>query len=191
MKILIAGGGTGGHLFPALAVAEALRERDPANRVVFVGSRRGLESRFVAREGYELQMIDAGALKGRGLMGKARSLAALPRSLVQSWNLLRSVRPDMVLGVGGYASGPVVLAAWAGGYRTAIHEQNTFPGLSNRILGRVVDRVFLSFAVSAAHFPRGKTILTGNRVRKRLQQAGAGPRREEGKDFTLFIFGGS
>ena len=187
----MAGGGTGGHLFPALAVAEALRERDPANRVVFVGSRRGLESRFVAREGYELQMIDAGALKGRGLMGKARSLAALPRSLVQSWNLLRSVRPDMVLGVGGYASGPVVLAAWAGGYRTAIHEQNTFPGLSNRILGRFVDRVFISFAVSAAHFPRGKTILTGNPVRKRLQQAGAGSRREEGKDFTLFIFGGS
>jgi UDP-N-acetylglucosamine--N-acetylmuramyl-(pentapeptide) pyrophosphoryl-undecaprenol N-acetylglucosamine transferase len=191
MKILIAGGGTGGHLFPALAVAEAFKKRDPGNQIVFAGSRRGLESKFVAREGYELRTIDAGALKGKGVMGKLRSLAAIPNGLWQSWSLLRSVRPALVLGVGGYASGPVVLAAWAAGYRTAIHEQNSFAGLSNRILGRFVDRVFISFEGSADHFPRSKTVLTGNPVRKRLQQGSAPSCREEKKDFTLFIFGGS
>jgi UDP-N-acetylglucosamine--N-acetylmuramyl-(pentapeptide) pyrophosphoryl-undecaprenol N-acetylglucosamine transferase len=191
MKILIAGGGTGGHLFPALAVAEAFKERDRSNRIVFAGSRRGLEAKVVAREGYELKTIDAGALKGKGVRGKLRSLAAIPNSLWQSWMLLRSVRPELVLGVGGYASGPVVLAAWAAGYKTAIHEQNSFAGLSNRILGRFVDRVFISFEGSAAHFPRSKTVLTGNPVRRRLRRGSAASLQGEKREFTLFIFGGS
>jgi len=172
-------------------VAEAFRERDRSNRIVFAGSRRGLESRIVAREGYELETIDAGALKGKGIGGKLKSLAAVPNSLWQSWKLLRSVRPDLVLGVGGYASGPVVLAACAAGYRTAIHEQNSFAGLSNRILGRFVDRVFISFEGSAAQFPRAKTVLTGNPVRRRLRPGDAVPSPGKEKDFTLFIFGGS
>ena len=125
---MIAGGGTGGHLFPALAVAEAFKERDPANRMVFVGSRRGLESSVLAREGYELKTIEAAAWKGKKLGGKLGSMMAMPRSLGQSWRLLHSFRPDLVLGFGGYASGPVVLMAWAWGYKTAIHEQNAFPG---------------------------------------------------------------
>ena len=191
MKILIAGGGTGGHLFPALAVAEAFREKDPGSRIIFVGSRRGMESKVVDREGYELKTIEAAALKGRGLGGKLTGLMALPKSLGQSWKLLRSVRPDMVLGVGGYASGAVVLTAWAMGCKTAIHEQNSFPGLSNRILGRFVDRIFISFENSAAHFPRQKTVLTGNPVRKRLRQGFPAARQPGRGEFTLFIFGGS
>jgi UDP-N-acetylglucosamine--N-acetylmuramyl-(pentapeptide) pyrophosphoryl-undecaprenol N-acetylglucosamine transferase len=191
MRILIAGGGTGGHLFPALAVAEAFREKDPGSRIIFVGSRKGMESRFVGREGYELKTIESAALMGKGLGGKLAGLLAIPRSLGQSWKLLRSVRPDMVLGVGGYASGAVVLTAWAMGYKTAIHEQNSFPGLSNRILGRFVDRIFISFEGSAAHFPRQKTVLTGNPVRKRLQRPSPGARQREKGGFTLFIFGGS
>jgi UDP-N-acetylglucosamine--N-acetylmuramyl-(pentapeptide) pyrophosphoryl-undecaprenol N-acetylglucosamine transferase len=191
MKVLIAGGGTGGHLFPALAVAEAFRERDPENRIVFVGSQRGLETSLVAREGYELKAIEAAAWKGKGIGGKLMSLLAIPRSLWQSRRLLRSVRPDLVLGVGGYASGPVVLTAWAMGFRTAIHEQNSFPGLSNRILGRVVDRVFISFENSGDHFPRRKTVLTGNPVRKKLRRVKEDSREPGEKEFTLFIFGGS
>jgi UDP-N-acetylglucosamine--N-acetylmuramyl-(pentapeptide) pyrophosphoryl-undecaprenol N-acetylglucosamine transferase len=191
MKVLIAGGGTGGHLFPALAVAEAFRERAPENRIVFVGSRRGLEASLVAREGYELKAIEVAALKGRGMGGKLVSLLAIPKSFWQSWRLLRSVQPGLVLGVGGYASGPVVLAAWAMGFRTAIHEQNSFPGLSNRILGRFVDRVFISFEGSGAHFPRPKTVLTGNPVRKKLQWAKGNSYQPGEKEFTLFIFGGS
>jgi UDP-N-acetylglucosamine--N-acetylmuramyl-(pentapeptide) pyrophosphoryl-undecaprenol N-acetylglucosamine transferase len=191
MRVMIAGGGTGGHLFPALAVAEAFGERDPASRIVFVGSRKGLESRVLAREGYDLQTIDSAALKGKKWGGKLTSLIPVLKSLGQSWKLLHSFRPDLVLGFGGYASGPVVLAAWAGGYRTAIHEQNAFPGLSNRILGRIAGRVFLSFERSAGHFPPSKAVLTGNPVRKMIRQGKAYPLpKEEGK-FVVFIFGGS
>jgi UDP-N-acetylglucosamine--N-acetylmuramyl-(pentapeptide) pyrophosphoryl-undecaprenol N-acetylglucosamine transferase len=191
MKVLIAGGGTGGHLFPALAVAEAFRERDPETQIVFVGSRKGLEASLVARQGYELKAIEVAAWKGKGVVGKLGSLLAIPKSLCQSWRLLRSVQPGLVLGVGGYASGPVVLAAWAMGFRTAIHEQNSFPGLSNRILGRFVDRVFISFEDSGAHFPRRNTALTGNPVRKKLRRASGASQDQGEKDFTLFIFGGS
>jgi UDP-N-acetylglucosamine--N-acetylmuramyl-(pentapeptide) pyrophosphoryl-undecaprenol N-acetylglucosamine transferase len=191
MRIIIAGGGTGGHLFPALALTEAFKGRDPANEILLVGSQKGLETRLVAEAGHPRRTIEAVSLKGKSFWGKVRALIAVPKSLCQSWGLIHSFRPDIVLGVGGFASGPVVLAAWAMGYRTAIHEQNAFPGLSNRILGRFVDQTFISFAGSARHFPRQRSILTGNPIRKRIrQQAGE---REGGmkSEFTLFIFGGS
>ena len=191
MKIIIAGGGTGGHLFPALALAEAFKDREPQNEILFVGSRKGLEASIVTREGYPFKTIEVASLKGRTLGQKIRSLMALPRSLGQSRRLIHSFRPDLVLGVGGYASGPVVLTAWAMGYRTAIHEQNAFPGLSNRILGRFVDRVFLSFAGSARHFPQQTAILTGNPVRRRMRRQESMKKRGPESKFTLFIFGGS
>lgn len=188
---MIATGGTGGHLFPALAVAEAFKERDPANQIVFVGSRRGLESTVLAREGHELKTIESAALKGKNWAGKLISLMAVPKSLGQSWGLLHSFQPHLVLGFGGYASGPVVLTAWASGYKTAIHEQNAFPGLSNRILGRVADRVFLSFQNSAQHFPQSKILLTGNPVRRKIRKENAVSVPSTGAKFTLFVFGGS
>jgi UDP-N-acetylglucosamine--N-acetylmuramyl-(pentapeptide) pyrophosphoryl-undecaprenol N-acetylglucosamine transferase len=191
MRIIIAGGGTGGHLFPALALTEAFKDRDPKNEILLVGSRKGLEASIVAREGYTLRAIEVVSLKGKSFWGKVRGLVAVPRSLVQSGRLIHSFRPDMVLGVGGYASGPVVLTAWALGYKTAIHEQNAFPGLSNRILGRFVDRAFISFQVSARHFPRKKAVLTGNPVRKRMHRRGIVERSGPESKFTLFIFGGS
>ena len=156
-----------------------------------MGSRRGLEASLVVRQGYELKAVGAAAWKGKGVGGKLGSLLAIPKSLWQSWRLLRLVQPGLVLGVGGYASGPVVLTAWAMGFRTAIHEQNSFPGLSNRILGKFVNRVFISFKDSGAHFPRGKTALTGNPVRKELQRARGTSQDPGEKEFTLFIFGGS
>src|SRR5512135_1559442 len=113
MKILIAGGGTGGHLFPALALAEAFKERDAQNEILFVGSRRGLEGSLVEKEGYALRTIELVSLKGKGAFQKIRALGVIPRSLFQSAGVLHSFQPDLVLGVGGYASGPVVLAAWA------------------------------------------------------------------------------
>ncbi len=188
---MIAGGGTGGHLFPALALAEAFQERDPENRVLFVGSRRGLEATVLPREGYSFRAIECASLKGKSLWGKFRSLAAIPRSLIQSWLLIRSFKPDLVLGVGGYASGPVVLTAWAMGVKTAVQEQNAFPGLSNRILGKGVDRVFISFADSDRHFPGGKAVLTGNPVRKMIGQKKSGERQKPHGPFTLLVFGGS
>jgi UDP-N-acetylglucosamine--N-acetylmuramyl-(pentapeptide) pyrophosphoryl-undecaprenol N-acetylglucosamine transferase len=191
MKILIAGGGTGGHLFPALALAEAFKERDPRNEILFVGSRRGLESSLVEKEGYPLKTIDLVTWKGKNLFQKIRALLVIPRSLIQAAGVLRSFHPDLVLGVGGYASGPVVLAAWAMGYKTALQEQNVFPGLSNRLLGRFVGRAFISFAESAAHFPAGKAVLTGNPVRGKIRAEGLDPGGPSSSSFTFLVFGGS
>ena len=156
-----------------------------------MGSRRGLEASIVTREGYPLRTIDVVSLKGRPWGEKIRGVLAVPRSLGQSWRLIHSFRPDLVLGMGGYTSGPVVLTAWAMRYRTAIHEQNAFPGLSNRVLGRFADRVFLSFAASARHFPQQTAILTGNPVRRRMRQKESTKKRGPESKFTLLIFGGS
>ena len=172
-------------------MAEAFKDREPGNEILFVGSRRGLEAGIVAREGYALKTIEVASVKGKPVWGKLRSLMAVPKSLLQSGSLLRSFKPDIVLGVGGYASGPVVLTAWAMGYHTAIHEQNIFPGVSNRILGRFVDRIFISFADSSRHFSRGKTLLTGNPVRGMIRSPGFLQERKPGAKFTLLIFGGS
>lgn len=172
-------------------MAEAFKDREPGNEILFVGSRRGLEASIVAREGYALKTIEVASVTGKPVWGKLRSLMAVPKSLLQSGSLLRSFKPDIVLGVGGYASGPVVLTAWAMGYPTAIQEQNIFPGLSNRILGRFVDRIFISFADSSRHFSRGKTLLTGNPVRGMIRSPGFLQERKPGAKFTLLIFGGS
>jgi UDP-N-acetylglucosamine--N-acetylmuramyl-(pentapeptide) pyrophosphoryl-undecaprenol N-acetylglucosamine transferase len=190
MRIIIAGGGTGGHLFPALALAEAFKERDAANEILFVGSRRGLEASVLGREGFALQTIDVVSLKGKSLPRKAAAVLALPRSIFQSLRLLRLFRPDIVLGVGGYASGPVVLTASLLGYKTAIQEQNSLPGLSNRVLAKFVDRIFASFPDSGGSFPAAKTIVAGNPVRKKLQMT-VSPTKNGGPEFTLFVFGGS
>jgi UDP-N-acetylglucosamine--N-acetylmuramyl-(pentapeptide) pyrophosphoryl-undecaprenol N-acetylglucosamine transferase len=191
MRIMIAGGGTGGHLFPALALAEAFQARDPGNAILFVGGRRELEEKILSRAGYARKTIAAAGWKGSSWRAKGKGLLAIPRSFWQSWKAIREFRPDVVLGVGGYASGPVVLAAWCLRMRTAIHEQNAFPGLSNRILGRFVERAFLSFPASARFFPPGKGVLTGNPVRKniRRRQRAASPIGE--RRFTLLVFGGS
>jgi UDP-N-acetylglucosamine--N-acetylmuramyl-(pentapeptide) pyrophosphoryl-undecaprenol N-acetylglucosamine transferase len=175
-------------LFPALALAEAFKERDPGNEILFVGSRRGLEGSLVEKEGFPLRTIDLASLKGKSWLQKIRALFGVPRSLYQAAGVLRAFRPDRVVGVGGYASGPVVLAAWALGYKTFLQEQNVFPGLSNRILGRFVDRAFISFAESAGHFPAGKAVLTGNPVRRRIR---GGKRAAPPHPFTLLVFGGS
>jgi len=156
-----------------------------------VGSRRGLEGSLVEKEGYALRTIELVSLKGKGAFQKIRALGVIPRSLFQSAGVLRSFHPDLVLGVGGYASGPVVLAAWAMGYKTALQEQNVFPGLSNRILGRFVGRAFISFPESARHFPASKTVLTGNPVRRRIQPGTPMDVFESRQPFTLLIFGGS
>lgn len=153
-----------------------------------MGSRRGLEGSLVEKEGYALKTIDLASLKGKSWFRKIGALLGVPRSLVQAAGVLRAFRPDLVMGVGGYASGAVVLAAWALGYRTFLQEQNVFPGLSNRLLGRFVDRAFISFAESAGHFPEGKAVLTGNPVRRRLRPE---KRAAAGGPFTLLIFGGS
>jgi UDP-N-acetylglucosamine--N-acetylmuramyl-(pentapeptide) pyrophosphoryl-undecaprenol N-acetylglucosamine transferase len=178
MRVLIAGGGTGGHLFPGLAVAEALRAGDAGTEVRFVGTSSGLEARLVPEHGYPLDLIDVAGIKGRGLAG-LRAALRLPGAAWQALRLLRRSRPDVVLGVGGYASGPVVLLAALLRYPTAILEQNSVPGITNRALGRVVDRVFIAFPEAASYFPAKSTVLVGNPIRAALIHAGARVRADD------------
>jgi UDP-N-acetylglucosamine--N-acetylmuramyl-(pentapeptide) pyrophosphoryl-undecaprenol N-acetylglucosamine transferase len=195
VKLLIAGGGTGGHLFPGIAMAEELTSRQAQNAVVFVGTARGLEAKAVPQAGYPLELIDVTGIKGKGILGVLRGLLRLPRALLQSMQLLRRQRPDVVLGVGGYASGPVLLAAWLLRIPTAIQEQNAVPGVTNRLLGHFVGAVFTAFPEAAHHFPRAKVHDLGNPIRRAmlenfLKPSGAGPCVDPSA-FRLLVLGGS
>jgi UDP-N-acetylglucosamine--N-acetylmuramyl-(pentapeptide) pyrophosphoryl-undecaprenol N-acetylglucosamine transferase len=169
-RVLIAGGGTGGHLFPGVAIAEELRARDASADIRFVGTRRGIEARVLPELGWPLELVDVSGLKTVGALGALRGLLRLPRALWQARRLVRAFRPDAVVGVGGYASGPVVLAARLAGVPTAICEQNSIPGLTNRWLGKLVRTVFLSFDDSRRFFRAKKIVMSGNPVRRAMVQ---------------------
>lgn len=186
MRLIMAGGGTGGHLFPGLAVAREFQRRDPMMEILFIGTKQGIESRILPREGFRLETIPIRGLKGRGLRGLAEALHGLPLSLWRSLGILRRLRPDCVIGLGGYSSGPVVLAAKLRKIRSAVMEQNLRPGFTNRILGKLVDRVFTAYDESSAYFPRGKVVVAGNPVR--WQEL---PKVARDEKFTLLVFGGS
>jgi len=190
VKVMIAGGGTGGHLFPGIALADEVSTRHPRNRVVFVGTDRGLEARVVPACGYALETIPVHGLKGMGGLKLLKGLLALPRAFLSSWMLLWKHRPDVVVGVGGYASGPVVLAAWLQRVPTAVQEQNALPGMTNKILGRFVRAVFVSFEEARAAFAPGKTHLVGNPVRRVLLENYLRSRVAHER-FELLVFGGS
>lgn len=194
MRVLIAGGGTGGHIYPGLAVAAALRRIEPAD-FLWVGAERGLEKELVPREGIPLVTFPVQAFRRRLSFDSLRTAWLAAGALVASRTTLRSFRPDVVLGTGGYACGPVVLMARLLGIPTVIQEQNALPGWTNRVLGRWVDAVALGFAEAAGYFPRSKVVVTGNPLRPEVACArradgqarfGLDPQRK-----TLLVFGGS
>lgn len=189
MRCVIAGGGTGGHLFPGIAIAEAFLKRESGNQVLFIGTERGIEARVLANGRFPLKMIHAMPLKGRSFIGKGKALWVVPKSTREAMNILKEFRPQIVLGVGGYASGPGVLAAALLGIKRAIHEQNVIPGMTNRILKRISQKVFVSFEETKQYFPETKTVVTGNPIRKEIVLSG--PFREKKDRFTLLLFGGS
>jgi UDP-N-acetylglucosamine--N-acetylmuramyl-(pentapeptide) pyrophosphoryl-undecaprenol N-acetylglucosamine transferase len=189
MKLMIAGGGTGGHLFPGVAVARRWLERAPQGEVFFVGTARGLESKVVPAAGFRLLLIDQVGLKNRGIKGLLRALWLLPRSFAQSLAIVRRERPAVALGVGGYAAGPAMLAAWLLRVPSLILEPNAMPGLTNRILGAVVRRVVSPYDRARDHFPARKLLKAGIPVRAELAQALAGVRAEATR--SLLVFGGS
>jgi UDP-N-acetylglucosamine--N-acetylmuramyl-(pentapeptide) pyrophosphoryl-undecaprenol N-acetylglucosamine transferase len=191
MRLIIAGGGTGGHLFPGIAVAEEFLALNPANEVLFVGTSHGIEARLLPKLGYPLALISASGMKGLGTAKKLLGAGRLLYGYSQSRKILKEFRPDLVLGVGGYASAPLVLAARGMGIRRFIHEQNAAPGLANKVLGHFVDRVFISMQESASAFPKKITLMTGNPIRKEILWGFQERERSVGDNFSVLVFGGS
>jgi UDP-N-acetylglucosamine--N-acetylmuramyl-(pentapeptide) pyrophosphoryl-undecaprenol N-acetylglucosamine transferase len=190
MRIVIAGGGTGGHLFPGIAIAEEFLKRDDQTKVVFIGTKKGIESKLLGQLGYELREIDIEGVKGRGSMALVRGTYQIPKSMWQSKCILKQFSPHIVVGVGGYASGPAVLTAHFMRIPTAIAEQNAIPGITNRILGIFADRIFVTYAQTRTYFPQEKVILSGNPVRAAFIVGRI--KEKEKKDYWhLLIFGGS
>lgn len=187
MRLLLAGGGTGGHLFPAVALAEQLRREEPASEVLFVGTERGLEYRLLPELGWPLRTVPMSGWAGLGFGARLKALAGLLRSLGQSRRILGEFRPDVVVGVGGYASVPVLLAARLAGVPYLIHEQNAWPGLANRLLGHWAKRICLSFAEAGKAFRRAPVVMTGNPVRVAMEECPELP----GEPLQLLVFGGS
>jgi UDP-N-acetylglucosamine--N-acetylmuramyl-(pentapeptide) pyrophosphoryl-undecaprenol N-acetylglucosamine transferase len=192
--VVIAGGGTGGHLFPGVAVVEALQQIDPSVRASFVGTERGIEARVIPNLGYDLHLVEVRALKGKSLVDRLAGGLALPASLLKARALVRKIEPDVVISVGGYAAGPFTLAASLEGRPTALMEQNATPGMTNRILARFVDRAFLTFDDSVAFFPKTPCHVTGNPIRRSLLERAktltyAQP--ESNGEFRILVIGGS
>jgi len=183
---LMAGGGTGGHVIPLVAVARELRRR--GHRPVFVGTRYGMEASLAPAEGFPIEYIEIGGLNRVGLARALRSLAQLPPSVAQSLRVIRTHRPEAVFSLGGYAAGPVTLAAWLRNLPIALMEPNAVAGMANRWMGRFADRALVNFAETASQFPRGKAELAGLPVREEFF---ALPRKAPGETLTLLVTGGS
>ncbi len=195
MRVVIAGGGTGGHLYPGLALAEELRKRFGAE-VMFMGTERGLESRVVPKEGYPIAFLPAEGVVGKSASRKLSAAVKLVRSIIRSRKLLASFEPDVVVGTGGYVSVAPVLSARLLSMPVLIMEQNVVPGAANRFLSRIADAVAATYMESTRHFPKGKTFLTGNPVRAGILSAERQTsfslfRLEPDGYFTVLVFGGS
>jgi UDP-N-acetylglucosamine--N-acetylmuramyl-(pentapeptide) pyrophosphoryl-undecaprenol N-acetylglucosamine transferase len=184
MRMIVAGGGTGGHLFPGLAVADVLAARGV--EVLFVGSAHGLEATAVPKTQFPFRALDVQAVRGRGLRGLVSFAWQMPVALLHAWRIVGAYRPQLVLGLGGYGSVPVVMAAWLRRVPSVLMEQNVHPGMANRFLALLARRVCTTFSESGRFFPSGKAMQTGNPVRclRTTVRASAEP-------LTLFIFGGS
>ncbi len=188
--ILIAGGGTGGHIYPGVAIARAILATRPNLKVEFVGARGGLEEKIIPREGFTLHLIPVGKLHASvGRWTQIKTLLGLPLAFVKAWQILSSVRPQAVLGVGGFASGPLLAVAALRGFRTLIWEPNAHAGLANRWLARIVDRVLVVFEAARAQLQRPDAITTGLPVRAEIRPRS--PRVRAPGELRVLVFGGS
>lgn len=185
---MIAAGGTGGHIYPGIAVAKEIMQRAPDSVVRFIGTAKGLEKKLVPEAGFELSLIKSSGLKNVGLMGKIKGALIMPQSFFEAWKLIKDFRPDVVVGAGGYVSGPVVLMAYLMGVPAMVMDSNALPGFTNRMLARFVDKAALTFQEALAFFG-DKGVLTGNPVRKEFFEIA--PKEWAEGEFHLLIFGGS
>ncbi len=195
MKVIIAGGGTGGHLFPGLAIAEEFKRRDENNEVVFVGTEHGIEARIIPREGYPIKFVRSEGIVGKSLLKMIKAVAEIVLTALDARRILKDLTPDIVIGVGGYSSGAIVLIAGLRSIPTMVHEQNSVPGLTNKLLGKIATRVCVTYHESITYFPMGKTFLTGNPIRGKILKGDRGAACRlfslAEDTFTVFIFGGS
>ncbi|HUR80454.1 MAG TPA: undecaprenyldiphospho-muramoylpentapeptide beta-N-acetylglucosaminyltransferase [Thermoanaerobaculia bacterium] len=188
--LMVAGGGTGGHIYPAIAIAREYLARDAARIVVFVGTAKGLETTIVPKAGFPLELIDVGGLKGKGGLDLIKNVFRVPKGFIQAWKLIGRHKPSVVLGVGGYSSGPVLFAAKLRGVPTIIHEANAFPGLANRALARLVTTVAVAFDEAGPRMNRKDAVVTGNPIRAEFFQT-ANRQPPTANRQRLVLFGGS
>jgi len=192
IRLLLTGGGTGGHLFPAVAAAQEFCRRYPGTEVLFVGTKRKVDTKSLAQYGFAGKSITCHGLKGKNIVQLLKALATLPIAYYQAWRIIQDFKPDIILGVGGYVTGPVIAAGWRSRIPTLIHEQNSVPGLANRKLGNLVDRVCLSLPGSGEEFAKEKVVYTGNPVRSNiLDLLNDNESKNNGERTCLTVLGGS
>ena len=196
MKVIMTGGGTGGHIYPAIAIADKIKERYPESQILFVGTKHGLEKKIVPENGYPIEFVTVAGFNRKNPLKNIEVMKKLREGSKQAKRPMKAFRPDLVLGTGGYVCGPVVRAAHKAGIKTYTHEQNAFPGMTNKLLEKYVEKVFLGFEEAQKYFKhREKHVVTGNPVRKAFFEADKKKSREKlgfsQKDFILLVFGGS
>lgn len=191
MRIIIAGGGTGGHIFSALAIAEEIKNRSTENKILFVGTQNGLERDIIPKTGFDIKFINSMGFIGKGTGKKIKAVISAFAGIFTASKIIKNFNPEVVLGVGGYASGPTVLCARLKSIPTAICEQNTVPGLTNRILSKFSNKIFLTFADSGKYFSKKKSVFTGNPLRPEFIQKNNNHRTKTDGQKTIFVIGGS
>lgn len=195
MKILVSGGGTGGHIYPALALINEVKRQDPKAEFLYIGSEYGLENKIVKKAGIPFRSIEISGFKRKLSVQNIKTVLRFLKGTAKSKQYIKSFKPDVVIGTGGYVCGPVVYAATRLNIPTIIHEQNSVPGLTNKFLSRFVDRIALSFEQAKEYFPENKVILTGNpRASEVVSNKGKNAKRQLGVDEnkkTVLIVGGS
>ncbi len=190
LKVVVAGGGTGGHLFPGIAVARAFSVRNAHSRILFVGAGRSFEKEALAHAGFPQRTIAVEGIKGRGLWARTRAVMKIPGALFRSAGILADVRADLVVGVGGYAAGPVALAAWLKCIPVVLCEQNMVPGITNRMLFPIAKRIYVSFENTRGKINPSKKRITGNPVRQQILDLSTVEKRRD-STFTILVVGGS
>lgn len=197
LRIVIGGGGTGGHLFPGISIALEFLDRNPKSDILFVGTGRPFEISILSEAGFRHERITAEGLKGRGMWNQVVSISKIPKGVFESIKILKEFKPDLVMGVGGYSAGPLVMGAWFLRITVVLHEQNILPGITNRILSYFANRIYVSFKETQAGLNPKKVRVTGNPVRKEILQCVRGKNKVAVKNsrgkgsFTIFVIGGS
>jgi len=198
LRVVIGGGGTGGHLFPGIAIAQEFLVKNSENSVLFVGTGKPFEISVLSETGFAHKRITAEGFKGRGIWNQVVSISKVPKGIIESVLILKRFKPHLVIGVGGYSAGPLIMGAWFLGIKIVLHEQNVLPGITNRILSRFADRIYVSFEETKFGVAPQKIRFSGNPVRREIVQCAKtqdnrdvkASKKQEGR-FTILILGGS